>query len=100
MSHDFWLGLAAIPALLVLIAVALGVALGLLWLWGRLAPSHWAVSGVQRHARPAIDVFRHVNVAGGHVKTLRKVVRVGPWSLLLIRYAPGNVEDREPERIP
>lgn len=100
MTRDFWLGLAALPAVATLAVVSVGSALGLLWLLGRLTPSHWALSGVQRHARPAREVFRQVNVAGGHAKTLRRLVRVGPVGFYVIRYAPGRVDVPEPERIP
>lgn len=99
MNRDFWYGVAAIPlALLGLAALLVGV-LGLLWLWGHFAPPHWWFSGPGK-LRPADEVFQQVNVAGGHAESLRKLARVGPWSLLLVRYAPGHVEERERERIP
>jgi hypothetical protein len=100
MTAQFWLGLAAIPGLLVFAAVSVGITLGLLWLWARLTPPHWSLNGPQRHARPAAEVFRSTDVAGGHAKSLRRLVRFGPWSIWAVRYAPGHVDVPEPERIP
>lgn len=100
MNASFWLGLAVIPAALVAAVILAAAGFGVAALWIRCAPSHWAISGPQRHARSAVEVLRVVNVAGGHAKTLRKLLRLGPWSVWVIRYAPDHVEEREPERIP
>lgn len=100
MSGDFWRGLAVIPAFIVFAAVSVGVALGLLWLWGRFTPPHWHLAGPQRRSRPARDVFRRVDVAGGHAKSLRRLVRLGPYGFYVVRYAPGSAEVSQPERIP
>ena len=100
MSGDFWLGLAVVPGFLVFAAVSVGIALGLLWLWSRLAPPHWAIRGPQHHARPAAEVFRWTEVAGGHAKSLRRLIRLGPFGLYVVRYAPGESKVREPERTP
>jgi hypothetical protein len=33
------------------------------------------------------------NVLGGHVAGLYRVVRIGPWSLILLRYRKGEVAE-------
>jgi hypothetical protein len=100
MTAQFWLGLAAVPALAATAAVLYGLFICFAILWDRYAPSHWAFNGPQRHARPAADLFRFTDVAGGHAESLRRLIRLGPWGVYVIRYAPGRVEVPEPERIP
>lgn len=104
MSRDFWAGLAVIPGFLVFAAVSVGLALGAIVVWARLwdlfGPAHWSIRGFQRRARPAVEVFRWVDVAGGHAKSLRRLARLGPYGFYVVRYAPGSAEVREPERIP
>jgi hypothetical protein len=99
-SADFWTGLAAIPGFLVFAALSVGIALGLIWLWARFTPPHWHLSGPQRRARPAAELFRWVDVAGGHAKSLRRLVRLGPYGFYVVRYAPGSADIPQPERIP
>lgn len=100
MTSQFWAGIAVIPALAATAAVLYGLFIGFAILWDRCGPSHWALNGPQRHARPASEVFRYTDVAGGHAKSLRRLVRLGPWSIWAVRYAPGHVDVPEPERIP
>jgi hypothetical protein len=93
MSRDYLLGLATIPALL--------IAAGLVWLARyalpalarRWTPPYWTLRGPQRHALNAADVYRHINVQGGHAATHRRLARLGPWGLYVVRYRPGHVED-------
>lgn len=66
--------------------------------WNGLPP-HWWFNGPQRRARPAGDLFRDPNVAGAHVATFRRLIRIGPVGLYVMRYRPGSAPERG-ERIP
>lgn len=91
-TSGFWLGLSVIPAIGVALGALAGLLYGSAWLWGRFAPPHWWIGGPWRHARPASEVLRFTDVAGGHAKSFRRIVRLGPIGLYVIRYAPGRVE--------
>lgn len=100
MTPQSWAYLAGVALVLLDIAASAALGLGLLWLWFRLTPSHWALSGPQRRSRPGSEVFCRPNVAGGHAKSLRRLIRLGPWGVYVIRYATGHVDVPQPERIP
>lgn len=55
-------------------------------------PAHWWLSGPQRRARNASDLLRDPNLAGAHVATFRRLLRIGPFGLYVMRYRPGNTE--------
>lgn len=63
-----------------------------------LIPWHWAFRGPGKPV-PAGRLFRTVDVRGGHAATLRRLLRVGPFGLYVLRYRPGLVDQRE-EREP
>lgn len=52
-------------------------------------PPHWWISGPSK-PRAASELFRHTHVAGGHASTYRRLLRIGPWSIGVIRYRPGD----------
>lgn len=54
--------------------------------------SHWWMSGPGR-ARPAADIFRWTEVAGGHAHTLRRIIRIGPFGFYVIRYRPHATKE-------
>lgn len=65
-----------------------------------MIPAHWAASGLGK-AHPADRLLRVRNVRGGHAATLRRLLRIGPFGLYVIRYQPGHVEEVNlTERIP
>jgi hypothetical protein len=55
----------------------------------RRIPSHWWLSGVGK-ARPADEIFRFTRVAGGRAATFRRLFRIGPFGLGVIRYRPDE----------
>ena len=100
----FWFGVQTVFAAVGGVVVVAGLSYSLLTLLARLwrwAPAHWWVSGPGR-ARQASRLYRVLNVRGGHASTVRRLLRVGPWGLHLIRYRPGSVENpnSESETIP
>lgn len=42
---------------------------------------HWRIAG---------PLLRYTRVRGAHVATVRRLLRIGPWSLSLMRCRPGN----------
>lgn len=54
--------------------------------------SHWGLKGPTK-ARDAGLLFKVRNVAGGHVATFRRIIRIGPFSIMVIRYQPGHIEE-------
>lgn len=57
---------------------------------------HWSLAGPQfdgSRLRPPTELFRHRNARGRHIAGFRRLLSVGPWTLYVARYAPGNVED-------
>lgn len=89
---DYTRGVLTIPAVLLAIVAVVAVLAGVLLLIARVWPAHWAISGPGRKA-DLRRVFRNINARGRHVGSFRKLVSVGPWTLHLTRYRPGNVED-------
>lgn len=85
---DYLRGVLTVPG--IALALAALAAVGLLI--SRVWPTHWAVSGPGRKA-DLRRVFRNVNARGRHVASFRKLVSLGPWTLHLTRYRPGNVEE-------
>lgn len=57
-----------------------------------LIPWHWSLRGPRR-VRNVDGLLRHRNVRGGHVADVYRVLRIGPWSLMLFRYRPGETEE-------
>jgi hypothetical protein len=57
-----------------------------------MLPSHWWF-GLIGPARDVTALFRRPNVFGGHVATLRRLLRIGPFAFYVVRYRPGHVED-------
>lgn len=56
-------------------------------------PNHWAFRGPQiRQVRPAHEVVRQPNVAGAHLSSFRRLVRIGPWAIYFGRYRPGTID--------
>jgi len=49
---------------------------------------HWGLGGRSRR-RPARELLRWVDVPGAHASTIRRLFRIGPWSILVVRYRPG-----------
>jgi hypothetical protein len=49
---------------------------------------HWRFAWRGR-PRPARELFRWVDVPGAHASTVRRLLRLGPWSILIVRYRPG-----------
>ncbi len=47
--------------------------------------SHWWL-GLVSKARPASEVLRSTTIAGGEAKTFRRLMRLGPWGIYVIRY--------------
>lgn len=46
-------------------------------------------------------LLRVLNVRGGHVATFRRLLRIGPYSVIVLRYQPGHVDEPDlKERIP
>jgi hypothetical protein len=41
-------------------------------------------------------LFRNINAAGRHVGSFRRMLSLGPWTLYVARYRPGNVEEETP----
>lgn len=60
----------------------------------RLIPRHWRFTGPRRVSQLG-RLLRYRNVPGAHVAAMWRIVRIGPWTLLAIRYRPGNVEEPE-----
>lgn len=52
---------------------------------------HWRIAGPSS-ARPAADLLRYTRVRGAHVATVRRLLRIGPWSLCLMRYRRGRAD--------
>lgn len=59
----------------------------------KIWPSHWSIAGPQRRARNARELFRRVNARARHVSSFRRLVALGPWTLYVARYRPGNIEE-------
>ena len=77
------------------IAAAVAVGLGLVWLAARIWPGHWSLRGPQRRSADVQRLFRNVNAAGRHVGSCRRLLALGPFTIYMARYRPGNVkEDR------
>lgn len=57
----------------------------------RRLPPHWTFRG-PGCARDAAPLLRHRDVQGGHVDTIRRLLRIGPWGLTVMRYRPGQVD--------
>lgn len=57
----------------------------------RRLPLHWGLRGPSRTNR--VGILRWRNVYGGHVAGLWRVLRLGPWQVLLLRYRPGEVDE-------
>lgn len=57
-------------------------------LWERFRPPHWQVSGPSR-ARPAGEVFARTDYGDSQAASFRRWVRVGPWGVYVVRYAPA-----------
>jgi hypothetical protein len=60
-----------------------------------LIPWHWSIAGPTR-PRPAARLLRVLNVRAGHVATFRRLLRIGPYGVIVLRYRPGHVD--EPDR--
>lgn len=90
---DYTRGVLTVPVILFAIALILFAIAGGLLLIARVWPAHWAISGPGRKSRDLHRIFRNVNARGRHVGSFRKLVSVGPWTLHLTRYRPGNVEE-------
>lgn len=56
-------------------------------------PAHWAFRGPQRRPADASRLLRDANVGGGHVSTLRRLIRIGPVGIYAMRYRPGMAEE-------
>lgn len=52
-------------------------------------PPHWWING-PGEPRAASELFRWTRVRGGHASTYRRLFRIGPWSVAVIRYRPGD----------
>lgn len=52
---------------------------------------HWWFAGMSP-ARDASLLIRRRDVAGAHVETFRRLVRIGPFGIYLFRYKPGTVD--------
>lgn len=52
-------------------------------------PPHWWIAGPSKPI-PASRLLRRTHVAGGHASTYRRLIRIGPWSIAVIRYRPGD----------
>lgn len=62
---------------------------------------HWAFKGFQRRARADVSlILRDPDMGYAHVGSLRRVVRVGPWGLYLMRYRPGPLPSAPSEGAP
>ncbi len=57
-----------------------------------LVPWHWSLAG-PTGPRPASRLLRVLNVRGGHVATFRRLLRVGPYGVIILRYRPGHVDE-------
>ncbi|MER7280540.1 hypothetical protein ABT369_39485 [Dactylosporangium sp. NPDC000244] len=90
---DFWLGVAAVPAAILVLAAGVVLALGAVALVGRVMPAHWSLRGPQRRARDARELFRWVNAAGRHMSTFRRLFSIGPFVVYVGRYRPGQVDE-------
>lgn len=59
-----------------------------------MIPIHWRLRGI--HRVKAVDrLLRSRDVAGAHVFSVTRLLRIGPWSLMVFRYRPGQVDDVE-----
>jgi hypothetical protein len=90
---DYTRGVLTVPAVILGIALTIVLIVGAMRLISKVWPAHWAISGPGRKSADVHRVFRNINAAGRHVGSFRKLVSVGPWTLHLTRYRPGNVED-------
>lgn len=90
---DYVRGLLTIPAALLALAVVVAVLAGVFVRFVRLAPAHWSLRGPQRRARDARELFRWVNARGRHAATFRRLLAVGPFTLYVARYRPGNIAE-------
>jgi hypothetical protein len=59
----------------------------------------WAFQGPQRHWVPWTLMRECVNARGRHASEIRRVFALGPFTVYVMRYAPGNVPEK-PERTP
>lgn len=63
-------------------------------------PPHWDLK-LASPWRHAYEVFRYTRVRGGHASKFRRLIRFGPWSVLLVRYKKGDDPHPPlPERLP
>lgn len=92
----FAVGAATIPATVAAVWLAWRIVLAAAGWWGRHGPQHWWLSGPARRATDAARLLRVRDARGGHVATIRRLLRVGPWGVYVWRYAPGHV-DPSPE---
>jgi hypothetical protein len=54
---------------------------------------HWSLAGPHKVSRPEL-LLRHRNVGGpAHVAVVRRLLRIGPWSIMVLRYRPGHLEE-------
>jgi hypothetical protein len=75
------------------IGAVIAAGLGIVRLVARVWPAHWALSGPGRKSADPRRIFRNINARARHVGSFRKLVSVGPWTLHLTRYRPGNIEE-------
>lgn len=62
----------------------------------RRLPPHWALAGPGK-ARDAEPLLRgRQDVQGGHVATLRRLLRIGPFQVSLLRIRRGRVDGGTP----
>lgn len=53
---------------------------------------HWSWNGPACRATSTAEMFRWRDVYGGHAATIRRLLRLGPFGLYVIRYRPGHVD--------
>jgi hypothetical protein len=56
-------------------------------------PRHWSFGLPQRHSRSASEVLQFTRVRGGHAATFRRLLRLGPWGVCVVRYRSGDGEE-------
>jgi len=55
----------------------------------------WDLAGPQRKAVAWDDVRRLRNARARHADTIRRLFAVGPWTVYVMRYRPGLVDEDE-----